>query len=208
MVSLFDVSDDENPTLVAKLPLGPQATSDSQWVESYSPVSGDARAFTIWGDTIVVPIGWWSYNENPESYEENNGASAVLVRVDDDNATLTRIGEVSHPKTRECEGGFYPAEEEGVTVELESASSTGSDGESSDGESGDAEADFVRDDEEPAELVPAPTEPGREQYCFTYQPEIRRSVIIGDNLYTVSDAGVAVNTFDGLDTVTWIPFNR
>ena len=76
------------------------------------------------------------------------------------------------------------------------------------GESEDAEADFARPVEptEPADEPIAPAPDG--EYCWTYQPEVRRSVIIGDNLYTVSDAGVAVNRFDTLDTVTWIPFER
>ncbi len=204
VVSLFDVSDQENPMMVAKEPLGPRSTSETRFIDSYSPVAGDARAFTMWGDTVIVPITWWSYDESRESFEENSGSAAVLVQVDDDDGTLTTIGQVAHPVTRECEGGgLEPLQEPEVSVER-----TEADGPVTTLAPTDAEADFARPDEEPPaeEIVPAPGDP--EQYCFTYQPEIRRSVIIDDNLYTISDAGVAVNEFDGLATVTWIPFER
>lgn len=51
-----------------------------------------------------------------------------------------------------------------------------------------------------------PPGPGPEEYCYTYAPEIRRSVVIDENLYTISDAGVQVNEFEGLADVTWISF--
>ncbi|MGH1494064.1 MAG: beta-propeller domain-containing protein [Acidimicrobiales bacterium] len=209
VLSLFDVSDMENPTMTTKLRLGPQSQSDTEWVDSYSPVAGDARAFNIWGDTVIVPVGWWSYNESPNSFQENNGNSAVLVKVNAEDGTLTKIGEIGHPKTSECEGGFTMEEEafpeEAPAPEVEVVEEGVSAGE-------DAEASFTRPEEAPPaeedELIRVPNpEPGEpEQYCFSYQPDIRRSVIIGENIYTISDAGVAVNQFDGLDSVTWIPF--
>ena len=57
---------------------------------------------------------------------------------------------------------------------------------------GDAEASFARDDEA---IEVEPISPDGEQFCWSFQPEIRRSVVIGDNLYTVSDTGIAVNEF-------------
>ncbi len=205
VVSLFDVSDLDDPTRIDTLPLGPDTAPGRERTESYSPVSWDAKAFTAWGDTIIVPVGWWSYNEDPDGYEQGNGSAAVLIDVDRDRGTLTKLGQVAHPKTRECEGGFYPREEpaevevESGTVESDAVGDTGAE---------DAEAGFVRGEaEEPPadQIAPAP---GPDRYCYTYQPEIRRSVIIDDNLYTVSDGGVAVNRLDGLETVTWIPFER
>ena len=218
VVSVFDVSDPTNPTQVDKLPLGPDNDPDSENQESgsYSPVSHDARAFNIWGDTMIVPVGWWSYSERNGSYQEDNGNAAVLIRVDDDG-NLNRIGQVGHPVVKECEGRPYlPTEGDGVQVEMfdgrtSSADDAGStdadDDQTDDTDSEDAEASFVRDDEPPT-TEPTIIDGPEEGYCFSYQPEIRRTVIIGDNLYTISEMGVAVNAFDNLDTVTWIPFER
>ncbi len=217
VASLFDVSDIDDPQLVDKIALGPEAPDNVDWFDSNSPVAWDAKAFNAWGDTIIVPVSWWGYSEGPEQFEEQNGSAAALIRVNTDDGTFTPIGRVGHPAERQCEGGPIPVEplEDEVVVETGSSSS-GSSGDSEDGESEDpesedtesedAEASFARpvepDEEPPA--TDALREP--EQFCWSYQPEVRRSVVIGDDLYTISDAGVAVNEFDGLDTVTWIPF--
>ena len=217
VVSVFDVSDPENPTQVDKLPLAPNTDDEAQESGSYSPVSGDPRAFNIWGDTMIVPVGWWSYSERDGQFEENNGNAAVLVRVDDDG-NLTKVGQVGHPATEECEGRFQPAQSGDVQVELFDGSSSSTDNSSDTDDSADAddsddsedaEASFVRDEEPPADSVIIDGPDGGEgEYCFSYQPEIRRTVIIGDNLYTISERGIAVNEFDGLNTVAWIPFDR
>ncbi|MEM8922905.1 MAG: beta-propeller domain-containing protein [Actinomycetota bacterium] len=191
VVSLFDVSDLTNPRRTAMLPLGP--STDQGFVsDSYSPVGGDAKAFTYWNDVAIVPVSWWAYNEDVGS--ESNGSAAVLVAVDPDG-DLTEIGRVGHPQVRQCEGGFpvdkiEPLELDGTTTAPL--------------ESDDAEADFAR----PAEEQPATTIPGDaiEDWCWTWSPEINRSIVIGDDLYTLSAAGVKVNRFDGLAEVTWIPF--
>lgn len=214
VLSMFDVSDLDNPTMTTKLRLGPETgeRAENEWFESYSPVANDARAFNIWGDTAIVPVGWWSYTEGPAAFEENNGNSAVLIKINAEDGTLTKLGEVGHPKTKECEGGFYI--EDDLMVESEAMEDTpeiapeGISVEEDAEGSEDAEASFVRPAEEPPadEVAPStrPVEP--DQYCFSYQPDIRRSVIIGENLYTISEAGVAVNRFEGLETVAWIPF--
>ncbi|MFF0307287.1 beta-propeller domain-containing protein [Streptosporangium sp. NPDC004379] len=41
---------------------------------------------------------------------------------------------------------------------------------------------------------------------FAYDPGIRRSVVIGDDLWTVSDLGLKVSALDGLADRAWIPF--
>jgi len=61
-------------------------------------------------------------------------------------------------------------------------------------ESADAEADLVK--------------PIAPEHCYTWTPSIRRSVIIGDDLYTVSDAGVLVSNFNSLETRSWIKFEQ
>ena len=221
VASLFDVSDIDDPQLVAKLPLAPDAPVDFDWFDSSSPVAWDAKAFTAWNDTILVPVSWWGYSERVDEFQELNGSGVVLVEVDTDSQTLTPIGRIGHPEIRECEGQPIPVEGDRVVVETDlqqpggpgnetdAEADTSSDGEGAESTSGsgDAEAEFARTDEDPPaaddELIRVP-----EEFCWTYQPEIRRSVIIGDDLYTISDAGVAVNRFDGLDTITWIPFER
>ena len=45
---------------------------------------------------------------------------------------------------------------------------------------------------------------GHEQ--STYDPGIRRALVIGDDLWTVSAAGVAVDRIDGLARQAWVPF--
>jgi hypothetical protein len=206
VVSLFDVSDPSNPSLTTKLNLD-EAAGLGLDGSSYTPVSNDAKAFTYWDGTAIVPISWWQYD--PEVGSETNGSSAVLVDVDVDG-TQTELGRVSHPSTRECEGGIIV--EEPIPVEPTDDTGTSSSG------STDAEAGFVEpepDSEPQPEPEPQPDpEPDNpvtdriapEEYCYTWTPEIQRSVIIGGDLYTVSDAGVRVNDFATLADVTWIKF--
>ena len=42
----------------------------------------------------------------------------------------------------------------------------------------------------------------------TLGPPIRRALVVGDRLYTVSDAGVRASRLDTLDDVAWAPFPR
>lgn len=44
-------------------------------------------------------------------------------------------------------------------------------------------------------------------YCWSFQPEIRRTVVIGETLYSISDSGVKANTLEGLTETAWIPFS-
>ncbi|MGI9613463.1 MAG: beta-propeller domain-containing protein [Acidimicrobiales bacterium] len=200
-VSLFDVSDLTDPQLVDKVNF--DDSIDLSQGSTYSPISNDAKAFTYWDDVAVVPVSWWDYDPNRGS--EENGSEVVLVRVDVGSNRLTEIGRVSMPQTRECESGVYVEEpfpeplEEGDGEEEPSAGS------------GDAEASFV--DPEPAEeqpvadIEPAPS-PRDDEWCWSWAPEVQRTVVVDENLYSISDGGVMVNSFDGLDNVTWIPFNQ
>lgn len=189
VISLFDVSDPANPERTAKLNLdrtGLGGTGEESG--SYSPVSWDAKAFTYWNGTAIVPISWWAYDPGVES--ESNGSDAVLVDVDVDG-NLTEIGRVSHPETTFCEEPYdYIEEEQAVPA--------------TDEDSTDAEAGFVDGPDDDGDL----TEPQPGRYCYSWTPEIQRSIIIGDDLYTVSEGGVKVSRFDGLADVTWIPFEQ
>ncbi|MEM9133258.1 MAG: beta-propeller domain-containing protein [Actinomycetota bacterium] len=217
VVSLFDVSDLTNPTRVAKLPLGPKDAENLESFEwgSWTPVSNDAKAFTYFDGHAVVPVGWWG-GENEAFGVERNGSDAVVIDVDLDG-TLTEVGRIGHPVTGECEvyrdGEWFIEPADAVAVPEEERAPDAIDEELLE-ETGDAEASFARDDAPPVETTttapaPAPAPSGEEErYCWEWQPDIQRSVIIGDDIYTLSDAGVQVNTFTGLDEVTWIPFER
>ncbi len=103
-VSLFDVSDLENPTRIDTLALGSESSN--------SPVQWDARAFTWFDGTGIIPVDSWNWNEDGDG----NSASAQMVRVEDN--TLVDAGRVSHASVRDCE--IYEEEylvEEGFETE-------------------------------------------------------------------------------------------
>lgn len=182
--SLFDVSDLSDPIRVDQIGFGQN---------SYSAVDWDPKAFLYWArrDLVVIPVSAWSYNET--TGEEGNSSAAVLVQVNE-NGTLTELGRIGHPVTSECENyGIEPPESEPRPATDDEVSS-------------DAEADFVQaDPPESGSIEPAPE---YEEWCWSYQPDIFRSVVIDNSIYTVSDAGVKVNDLDGLETITWVPFAR
>ena len=200
-ISLFDVSDLSNPQLVDKVNF--DESVDVIQGSTYSPISHDAKAFTYWDDVALVPVSWWDYDPNRGT--EENGSDVVLVAVDAANGELTEIGRVSHPKTMECESGIYvepvPLDED-VDVD---------DGDTESG-SGDAEASFVDPEPgaepEPADEAPATSIAPDDEFCWSWAPEVQRTVVIGENLFSISDGGVLVNAFDGLGNVAWIPFNQ
>ncbi len=229
VVSLFDVSDSTDPRLIDKLPLADFVTDEANDVfgHTYSPVDGDPRAFTYFDDTAIIPVGWWLSRETDGQWMEVNGTEAVLVTVDDDR--LVEVDRVAHPMRRECEGpnpeityvepddldAILAGDVDGDTVSggLDPDLDTDGDDDSTtdtttvDTGSGDAEASFVDDpEEEPIVEAPAEVLPGPDQFCWTWSPEITRTVVIGDTLYTVANNGVGVHDFDSGSRLDWIPF--
>jgi len=81
-VSLFDVSDLDNPKRIAKLALGRDSSSSAEY---------DHRAFLQWDDTIVVPLTEYSW-DGPK-----NDFFTGAVAIDVGNRTLTEITRVVHP---------------------------------------------------------------------------------------------------------------
>lgn len=224
VASLFDVSDPNDPRLLDKLPLTSVVANEAQNVfgHTYSPVDGDPRAFTYWDDTAIIPVGWWLSRETEGQWLEINGTEAVMVTVDDDR--LVEVDRVSHPMRRECEGEnrsvtyVDPADLDAILNggPINGSVSGGLDpdavdeptNDDSDGAgSGDAEASFVDDPEdEPVVDAPASIVPGPDHYCWTYSPEIVRTVVVGDTLYTVAANGIGVHDFDSGSRLDWIPF--
>ena len=177
--SLFDVSDLTDPQRVDQADFGEN---------SYSSVDWDPKSFLFWGERklAVIPVSSWNYNE--QTGEERNSATAVLVQVNDDN-TLTELARIGHPISGECESDYIFEEEPAVDDAPEPI------------DSDDAEASFAED------RVSEASPPELADYCWTYQPEIQRSVVIGDAIYTISDAGVQKNDLDDLSSSSWSPFN-
>jgi hypothetical protein len=215
VVSLFDVSDPANPIQLDKLPLV-EAPTDRAEFNSYTPVNSDARAFTYWDETAIVPVSWWKYTFEAEQ-QERNGSEAVMIQIND--RELVEVGRVAHPYLQECEGldgpirRYVELDDQGNIVEG-SDRTPDSSAEPTDNTTAttarpdDAEAGFVdreEPDDEPA--VGAPIRP-KEDYCWIHSPEIMRTVVVGDILYTVSYNGVGVHNFESGSTISWIPFDR
>lgn len=177
--SLFDVSDLTDPQRVDQADFGEN---------SYSSVEWDPKSFLFWGERTlaVIPVSSWNYSE--ETGEERNSSTAVLVQVNNDN-TLTEIGRLGHPVNSECESDDFFEED----LELEEPADE------------DAEASFAED--APAAESIAPASPPLDDYCWSYQPEIQRSIVVNDSIFTISDAGVQQNDLDDLTSSSWIPFN-
>lgn len=70
-------------------------------------------------------------------------------------------------------------------------------------EPSDAEADLV----EPEAIAPAPLPEGEEGYCWSWTPEIRRTVIADGRIYTISEAGVKVSDLTSFEALGWVPFS-
>lgn len=191
--SLFDVSDLTNPLRVDQADFGQN---------SYSSVDWDPKAFLFWGERnlAVIPVSSWNYNN--ETGEETNSAIAVLVQVNSDN-TLTELGRIGHPVNNECESDYS---EEEIVFEDDAADRVA---EEEDAEASFAEENVVEEPPAPESIAiePAPESPPFDDYCWSYQPEVQRSVIIGDAIFTISDAGVQKNDLDDLSNSSWTPFN-
>ncbi len=178
-VSLFDVSDPQNPQRIDQLDLGDQAHSQVEW---------DAKAFTWWDPTTTgfVPISWYRYDEGAQT--EENGTASVAISVQD--RRLVETGRIEHEGARECELDVTPMPLQDDSVPAES-------------ESSDAETSLV-------ETAPAPSDPSvgddPGNYCWTWTPEIRRTVIANDRIYTISDSGVMISDLTSFAPQGWLAF--
>ncbi len=186
-MSLFDVTDPDNPVRIDTLPLGSKNSS--------SIVQWDARAFNYWSptNTAIVPVESW----DERSDRDGNTAKAVLVRVE--NRSLIDAGSVRHPPTRQCEGVYYTEDVDGVVAEEPPATTVPE----------------PAADEDPPETttIPVPIDAGGgvapiapEEWCWTWTPQILRTVVADGTLYTVSTAGVHSFDFATLTPGVWVDF--
>ena len=106
-ISLFDVSDPNNPTLADSLPISPvQADEDCEdvracgWSWSWSEATFEHKAFTYWApdDILAVPLSTYRYiYDQTDGYGGYEYVSMLkLVNVDIDNLSLSEHGEVDH----------------------------------------------------------------------------------------------------------------
>ncbi len=180
-VSLFDVSDLDNPTRVSTLGFDDEETSNgNREFNRYSPIDWDHRAFTWWNGEAFIPTSWWGWD--PATQAEDNGTELIVVGLDGD--TLVERGRVAHPGNRFCESN------EGVIVEplpVEPA-------EAESAEAVDAEEFLVEEDEIAEDRF-------AEEWCWTYTPEIQRTVIDDGVLYTISDTTVSAWDLETLEAI-------
>ncbi len=212
VVSLFDVTNPASPARTAKLSIGPDGGKGGSWNGndgSWTPVASDARAFTWWESKAVVPVSWYRFD--PRTGQQANGSDAVVVAVDEASGELTEVGRVTQPAARNCEPG--------VPMPIEGDGGIGGPS------GGPIGGDVTTTTAPPPAPVPGPIVGGGStgsgstgsgspaviappDFCYAVPGEIYRTVVIGDDLYTVSTAGVGVNRFDGsLSEVAWIPFS-
>ncbi len=202
-VRLFDVADLDNPTMLDELTFG-----SDEW--GYSDALWDSHAFTYHNDVLSIPLYTYDWDENTGEYTGFSGLSSISVDLD--NGSLTEIGRVDHTDlvaASECLYDYYYGEDEVIVEEgeegTEEDSTEGSEG--SDGadngsdtaepppdEGGDSDAPYYDEDYDPC------------AYDYWYA-NLRRSVSIDDNLYSISDYGVKVTeTLDPSNVLAQVVF--
>ena len=92
-VSVFDVSDPENPIRMSRL----------TFEDAYSEAEWDHHAFLWWpaDEIVILPIQRWSWDERNET--EKHYAGAVVVKAN--SQRVEKLGEIEHPSQSdpECE---------------------------------------------------------------------------------------------------------
>jgi hypothetical protein len=197
-LSLFDVRDLTDPQRIDQVTLT-GGTSDVEY---------DHRAFLFWPPTglNVVPFMRWEF-ESRTGFEEVI-AGAVGFTADREDG-LQRVGLLTHRGLArdlflDDQGEDWlddlVTEPEEPPVDDEPAPDTG---DATDGDRGD---DWLSDGEV---VVPddGMSDPGR-WWDYSWQTQIRRSVVIGDRLLTVSDVGVMVHDLETLEDLGGLAFER
>lgn len=184
-LSLFDVSDPADPRRIDAATLG----------EGMSDVEYDHRAFLHWPATGLTVVPFVRWNIEPTGAMDQPMAGAVGFTADREGG-LQRVGMLSH--TALLRAAF--ADEFGQ-----------------DWSAGDDEAPGGQDwsdiEPEPGE-DPSATEPDVDVIApdlwwdWGWQAQIRRSVVIGDRLLTISDVGVATHDLDTLADLGLMTFAR
>lgn len=182
-VTMFDVSDFADPRI-----LHDHEVAGEGW--AWSEALWDHHAFTYHRDTLTIPAFTQSYDEGTGTWSGFSGTiSFTATRADG----IDEIGRVDHHdlvEQSECLwDGWYggggdvvveekPAEEGETVVAEEGDATSPSEG------SGGADAEVPPEDAEPYDPC---------GWDYGWYAQVRRSVYIEDNLFTISNYGVKVN---------------
>ena len=144
-VSVFDVSDLANPVRTHQFSLPENSSSEVEY---------NHKAFLYWEPTgmVVLPFGWWSYDEETGTQDAFHGVLVLEVRSDG----IEERGTIEHR---------YGVEDSGRS-----------------------------------------TGPDDLEFYFPEYVPIRRSLMIGDTLFSLSEAGLKGSSMESLSEVSWIPF--
>jgi hypothetical protein len=190
-LSLFDVSDPADPRRIDQVTLA-DGTSDVEY---------DHRAFLHWPATGLTVVPFVRWQMDPRSGWDEVVAGAVGFTADRADG-LQRIGLLSHRDLlREAYADAYGEDW------LRDLTGPG-EGTASDDAATDPDEDWLDDGrgsaDEPAVDMP---DPGR-WWDWSWQSQIRRSVVIGDRLLTVSDAAVMAHDLETLEDLGGVLFER
>jgi hypothetical protein len=215
-INLFDVSDPANPTLVDQFEIDP---GNNAW--SYSEAMWDHHAFTFHRDVLTIPAYTSSYNDQTGEWSGFSGTISFRVTVDGGIEELGRVDHAGLVDESVClydmwwggfaEDGEIKPDDGEVIVDDGGDRDDGGVAEPMPMPAIDAEGDVGVDPADPGsdggEDVSEP-DPGEEpieprepfSYCdYDYgywYAQVRRSVVIEDYLYTISDYGVKVTDLD------------
>ncbi len=159
-------------------PAAPTRVAQATLPNSSSGAEWDHHAFLWWPDASLVAIPVSAYDGTP--FE-----GLVGYTVDFDGATITERGRIVHPSQNASIGGG-PGKP--VPLPIEPGAGGGSFGEPG-------------APREPGGPVPPSVAPE-----FQFPTPILRSLVIGDRLWTLSNAGLASSDLTTLGSTTFVPF--
>jgi uncharacterized secreted protein with C-terminal beta-propeller domain len=202
-LSLFDVSDLADPRRIDQVTL----------VDGSSEVEYDHRAFLHWPATglTVVPYSRWRWDEETGDEDVQMGAVAFTATRD---GGLERLGLLSHREWmrqawveqygEDWLEEFAPDESRDWLEDTEAAAAD----EATEADEPVDEDDAWGDDGEVAFDEPEwSAETGR-WWDWNYRTQLRRSVVIGDRLLTISDLGIGSHDLETLEDLGWAAFDR
>jgi uncharacterized secreted protein with C-terminal beta-propeller domain len=198
-ISLFDVSDFENPVEVAKIEIGDRGTSSEA---QYDP---KAVLFDRSRNLLVLPISLYEIDENSNTmYGEYSWNGVYVLNVSTENITV--IGRITHsvnPSAREEKIGAEKYDSAGnrwvKTGENEwrvkSCYNWTEEGKCGDNDDQYEYSDYKETDESIDKIIKS------SGYYTDYQASIRRSLYMDDTLYTVSERIVKANKLSDLTEI-------
>jgi hypothetical protein len=184
-LSLFDVSDPSDPRRIDQATLG----------EGMSDVEYDHRAFLHWPATGLTVVPFMRWDVEPTRTMDQPMAGAVGFTADRADG-LQRIGMLSH--TALLKAAF----EDEYGQDWSQGGDDAPDGQ----DWSDVEPDA--DDGDAVTQPEVDTVAPELWWEWGWQAQIRRSVVMGDRLLTISDFGVATHDLDTLDDLGLVTFDR